>query len=422
MFRSKSNILVSIGFALLILVLGAGCGPKTPTLTLTPAPTTPAPTAPVPTTLVPTTPAPTTPAPTSLPSTIPAPITTAQVITSLWRCGTVADISLVNDRAGWAVVNCTASSPPRQFNKGVIYRVVDGDWQRADSAPVLGPPYSCYKAVSAVGPEEMWAVGLTGGVYTCNWGNWLLHYLDGDWEIVELDESLFTWHWTGLRDIDMVDAGNGWAVGYGLIFRYERGDWSVELDLPPKSDDYHPGSEYAFETISMASVNEGWAGGHDGLLFHYEDGAWTRWEDKSFESVQIMDIHTLSPDEAWAVGFRQIDTYPFFIPLAWRYTDDRWHEVTLPVEEGQLQSIRMISPDEGWVVGELPYPNGPVVLHHTSGEWESFALLRSFSGLESVGAVSLDYVWVGGWGFYQYLPPDNWQQIELSPAGVWPYD
>jgi len=334
------------------------------------------------------------------------------VITSLWECGTVADIALVSKEAGWAVVNCIASSPPRVFNKGLVYRLDDGVWQRVDAAPILGDYYSCYKAVSAVSAEEMWAAGLTGGVYTCNWGNWLLHYLDGNWELVELEENLFTWHWTGLRDIDMVDAQNGWAVGYGLIFRYKEGQWAVELDLPPGSSDYTPGYEYTFETISMASVSDGWAGGDNGLLFRYENGTWTRWESELFEGAQIMDIHTLASDAAWAVGFRDDPS----APLAWRYTVDRWQEVTLPIESGRLLSVRMISPDEAWLGGELFYPNSSVILHYIDGEWKSFTLPQSYSGIESIDAANRNDVWAGGWGFYRYSPPGNWQQIELTPV------
>lgn len=260
-------------------------------------------------------------------------------------------------------------------------------------------------------------MGLTGGVYTCNWGSWLLHYLDGNWELVELDESLFTWHWTGLRDIDMVDAENGWAVGYGLIFHYESGQWSVDLDLPPKDSGYTPGYEYAFQSISMSDVSHGWAGGDNGLLFRYENGTWTRWEDEVFESAQIMGIHALAPGEAWAVGY-QVDGYPFSTPLAWHYTADRWQKVTLPIEKGQLLSVRMIGPDEGWLVGEHD-PIGSIILHYIDGEWESFILPQSYNGMESVDAVNQDHVWAGGWGFYRYLPPGDWQYIELEPAGVW---
>jgi hypothetical protein len=383
-----------------------------------------------------------TPTPTLLPPTYtPTPTVTIQATyeqTSTWRCGSVADISLVDEKTGWAVVNCIASWPPRQFSKGLIYRLTDGSWQRIEDAPVLRPPYACYTAISAVGPEEVWATGLTGGMYTCQLGTWVLHYRNGKWENVDIDKKLFTWHYTGLRDIYMVDAENGWAVGYGLIFRYKQGQWLVELDLPCEGSSYCNGDKYPFETISMADVNEGWAGGDDGLLFHYERGKWTRWQDPIFKSATVMDIQAMHPGEAWAVGFRDVEVplpggcprcaLTISAPLIWRYADGNWHETTPLTGEAELTSIKMASPNEGWAVGWcVPWytaecKNGSVVLHYTGGHWENVAPPENFAHLQSIAVASLDHIWVGGWGFYQYLSSGKWEHIELPPAGVWPYD
>jgi hypothetical protein len=381
---------------------------------------------------------PTLPPPTHTPTptvTIQAPY--EQTVT--WRCGSVADIALVDEKTGWAVVNCSVSLPPRSLHKGIIYRLVDGNWQRVEGAPVLGPPYSCYRAISAVGPEEMWATGLTGGIYTCQWGTWVLHYKNGKWENVDIDKKLFTWHYTGLRDIYMVDAENGWAVGYGLIFRYKQGQWLVELDLPCEGSDYCHGSKYTFETINMADINEGWAGGNDGLLFHYERGKWTRWQDPIFKSATIMDIQAMHSGEAWAVGFHDVEvplpgscphcTLTISAPLIWHYVNGNWYETTPLTGEAELTSIKMSSLDEGWAVGRCvtgytaECKDGSLVLHYTDGHWENvMAPPEDFAHLQSTAIASLDHIWIGGWGFYRYLPSGQWEHIELPSAGVWPYD
>ncbi len=448
MSQHKLTFLVQAGLLLFVLIGCVGCdGTPTPT----PPATTPAPTAPVPTpTEVPplSTPTPTqisTPGPTPTPTgtstpgptpmltvTIPVPthtpiptdtIQATYEMTSTWRCGSVADISLVDEKTGWAVVNCIASWPPRQFSKGIIYHLVDGNWQRVEDAPVLGPPYSCYKAISAIGPEEVWAVGLQGGLYGCQFGTWVLHYSNGHWENVNLENKLFTDHATGLLDIDMVDAENGWAVGYGLIFRYKKGQWSIEVDLPIEHINDQR-QENPFYAVSMADVNEGWAGGRDGLLFHYERGTWTRWQDSLFESATVMDIHTVRPGEAWAVGTRGSGDSSS-VPRIWHYANNKWSETVPQIGQARINSIKMVSPNEGWAIGQCytECKNGYVILHYTNGHWENIpAPRRDFADLQSVGVAGPDHIWIGGWGFYRYLPPSNWEHIELAPAGVWPHD
>lgn len=377
---------------------------------------------------------------TPVPTHIPTPTSTIQatfVMSSTWRCGSVADISLVDEKTGWAVVNCSASWPPREFSKGLIYHLSDGNWRRVENAPALLPPYACYMAVSAVSPEEVWVTGLGGGMYACQLGTWLLHYKNGKWENIDIDRRLFTWHYTGLRDIDMVDAENGWGVGYGLIFRYERGQWLVELDLPCEGSSYCNGNKYPFETISMASINEGWAGGDNGLLFHYERGKWTQWQDPMFESATMMDMQAMRSGEVWAVGFRDAEVplpgvcshciRDISVPCIWHFVNGGWHEITPLTGEASLTAIKMITPNEGWAVGRCNASSdcktGFVVLRYTNNRWKNvMAPPLDFANPQSIDVTSSNDVWIGSWGFYRYLPSGNWEHIELPPAGVWPYD
>ncbi len=177
------------------------------------------------------------PSPTPIPpTTTPEPTETIEVRYP-YDCSYIVDISLVDDLNGWAVVDCFAFVGNRAPHKGLVYRLINGHWQVMTEAPVLGPSYSCYKAVSAVSAEEMWAVGLTGGIYNCQDGNWLLHYKDGEWERVDID-SLFASAGLvpGLVDIEMLDTNNGWAIGHGTILRYQQGEWSIELKIPLDED------------------------------------------------------------------------------------------------------------------------------------------------------------------------------------------
>jgi hypothetical protein len=171
------------------------------------------------------------------------------------------------------VVNCWASVGNRTPTTGFVYHLTDGDWQLVADAPDIAGPYACYTGVSAVSDNEMWAIGLQDGVYVCQDTPWLIHYLDGEWEVVDI--ALNSSYHTGFHSIEAVDAENIWIGGRGVIFKYEKGGWSVDLKLP----DDRRGNR--FLTISMASPDEGWAwalgGGGEaiGTLFRYQDSTWT---------------------------------------------------------------------------------------------------------------------------------------------------
>jgi hypothetical protein len=339
----------------------------------------------------------------------------------------VDGISLVDADAGWAMVDCYHDVSIRTTSTECLYRLVHDQWRGVD-VPEGGIPgatgaYACLRAISAVGPEEMWAVGMTHGVYGCQAGNWLVHYRNGEWEavelgeeIAELDETFYSEHYDGLLAIDMVGADNGWIAGYGLIFRYEHGQWSLDLDLPSETAGTYAYAEdeNAFRAISMANVNDGWAGGV-GLLYRYRNGTWTRWEDPLFDSAIVADIEAVAPEEAWAVGYREIereDGTVYAVPLMYHFANDRWHEITLPTEQGGLSAVSMVDSDEGWAVGWTD--NSGILLHYIDGQWMMVSPPSSRS-LHGAAGSDPEHVWIGGAeGLYQYAPPDDWDHDDLA--------
>jgi hypothetical protein len=340
----------------------------------------------------------------------------------------VSKISLSDAEIGWALVDCIQDVGIRTMTTEYLYRLVDDQWQFVDVPPegLPGGPgaYSCLWDISAVGPEEMWAVGMTHGNYGCQDGNWLVHYQDGNWdafeleeEIAELDDDFFSEHYEGLLAIDMLDADNGWVAGYGLIYRFNHGQWSLDLALPSETAgtfSYPSSDEDAFRAISMASVDSGWAGGI-GPLFRYQQGAWTRWEDPLFDSATVQDIDAIHPDEAWAVGYREIlssDNTLYSVPLVWHFVDGHWQETSQPIEEGGLSAVGMVSLDEGWAVGWSD--SSDILLHYLNDKWQVVSPPSS-RGLSSVAAAAPEQVWIGGAdGLYQYVSPADWYHDDLG--------
>ena len=354
---------------------------------------------------------------TSTPVSPPTPEATRPTATSkskrTYRCDEIVDISLTSNETGWAVVNCWASVGNRTPTTGFVYHLADGEWQLVADAPDIAGPYACYTGVSAVSDNEMWAIGLQDGVYVCQDTPWLIHYLDGEWEVFDIealvgsDSSPYT---TGLYSIDMVDSEYGWAGGNGAIFKYEKGIWSIDLKLPED----RRGSR--FLTISMASLDAGWAWAwsQNGSFFSYQDNSWIPWKDFTFDNGTIVtDIASVDVNEAWAVGYRgdSVPGYFRYIPRLWHYIDGYWQEAELPIEEGALQSIKMTDDNEGWITGGVRGEDS-VMLHYTNGQWQNVSSPTNAAVL-SIDATTPDNVWIGAERFYRYLSPGDWHSVDI---------
>ena len=132
--------------------------------------------------------------------------------------------------------------------------------------------------VSALTPDEGWAVGRGA----------LLHYTGGKWQaevnsLHDVNDAAIELQW--LQDIQMLAPDDVWAVGYenpkktgnsadekSVIVHYTGGEWQkVE----------HPTITGRLTAVHMLTAQEGWAvggDGSDGVILHYKDGAWTRYE------------------------------------------------------------------------------------------------------------------------------------------------
>jgi photosystem II stability/assembly factor-like uncharacterized protein len=68
-----------------------------------------------------------------------------------------------------------------------------------------------------------------------------------------------------LKDVSMINAEEGWAVGRdGLILHYQQGAWQ-EAPSPTKN---------SLLSIDMISAEEGWAVGWNCTILHYQNGMW----------------------------------------------------------------------------------------------------------------------------------------------------
>jgi hypothetical protein len=103
-----------------------------------------------------------------------------------------------------------------------------------------------------------------------------------------------------LASVSMVSVDEGWAVGKhgnayggfsGIIVHYQGGQW-----LPVQIT----GGAAPLSSIEMLSASEGWSVGQRGTILHYSYGLWS--QDPSPTSSDLSSVSMVSTTEGWAVG------------------------------------------------------------------------------------------------------------------------
>ena len=118
-------------------------------------------------------------------------------------------------------------------------------------------------AVTAIGPDHLWAAGYFGAIYRTTDGGKNWRKLNG-----LTDQSIY--------DISFADEKNGWAVGRRgfVIHTTDGGDTWEQQTIPRKP------AQHLF-AVRAVDANIAWAVGDWGGRYYTADGGKT-WEDRSF--------------------------------------------------------------------------------------------------------------------------------------------
>lgn len=118
-------------------------------------------------------------------------------------------------------------------------------------------------AVTAVGPDHLWAAGYFGAIYRTTDSGKTWRKLDG-----LTDQSIY--------DISFADEKHGWAVGRrGFVVRTEDGGDTWTQQQIPRTPPQH------LFAVKAVDANTAWAVGDWGGRYYTKDGGKT-WEDRSF--------------------------------------------------------------------------------------------------------------------------------------------
>ena len=153
------------------------------------------------------------------------------------------------------------------------------------------------------------------------------------------------WNWqsplpqgNSLRDVQFIDASNGWAVGeYGTIVHTTNGGASWYEQEFARTDN--------ILAISMISLEEGWAAGDNGVILHTTDSGDDWIEQESGIQGGLNAILFRDSFNGWAAGDNEVILHTSDGGTTWSVQ----HQVANP--NTVLNALAFVNSTQGWAVG-----------------------------------------------------------------------
>ena len=271
------------------------------------------------------------------------------------------------------------SSPQDIWGIGLGHEALHWDGQTWSTVPLADPgtTYWHLEAVSALAPDDVWAVGNTA---TGHSGGSLVEHWDGSsWSVVQAPspppDTLTADAYPSLSAVDAVSPTDVWATGQTenvapvgqsntVALHWDGSSWTrtPTPDVAAQDGDFgHLLGVAAVASddvwaVGIAADQPGTFGGGDRALIEHWDGQrWIVSETLPADS-RLVSVVGLSPDEAWAVG--STGHSGTFEPLVLRWDGTRWEEVPTGVTgQASLSDISESPSGDLWAVG-LSEENG----------------------------------------------------------------
>lgn len=283
-------------------------------------------------------------------------------------------MSFADEQNGWA----------GGYN-GPMCRTSDG----GDTWESVAPPGSTVFALAFVDSASGWASGATfpdfGVYYTDNRGD--------TWTRQSCETS------SPIRDLDFIDANNGWGVGYiGTIVRTD--------DAGASWDRQSSGTTQTLIGVVLADDRCGWAVGAGGTILHTSDGG-TTWESQaSGTTTDIQAVACASDSRALAVGNNLILRTDDGGKTWWRQQDtgEQLYDVdAMGIYDAAVcgsgcSLLRTTSGGEDRLPTSLSLSTAPTVVSYAGSSRLSGAILDPFDAMLPYKCVTLQRSYDGhGW-------------------------
>jgi hypothetical protein len=243
-------------------------------------------------------------------------------------------------------------------------------------------------AVAAAPDGQMWAVGGFGPPEAPTFT--LVERWDGQLWVVTATPNAGTVN--VLNAVTAAGPEDVWAVGrtsngvedLPLIERWDGIGWSLSPAPAIDGGAALYGVAAAGRTVwAVGASRSGDLGTEQALILRWDGRKWGAETLPALPGPSVLRAVTaVSPDDAWAIG-AQGDR-----PLALRFTGKRWRRIPVP-GRGSLVAIAPAPGDGAWAVGSSP-------LRLDGTAWTKVGTARRQGTLQGIAAVSADEAWAVG--------------------------
>lgn len=294
------------------------------------------------------------------------------------RCASLNSIAMLSANEGWAIGYTTPADPSKE--PGCIVLHYDkGSWQDTQVSNCIGIP----SILHAFAPDNVWLAGDVApahagdpyGPYPPPGGMMLVMHYDGQaWQrvmdpMLSQVEAQVIWG-SGPSDVNIIGhdfkhAGD--IVSSNIQLHYDGQRWTSATPFAAGE---------VITNVATVSPHEAWAVGylfdptnstaHSELAIHEQNGTWgqpTPIADAN-QFQYLAGISMISSEEGWAVGDQIV-----------HYAHGAWTPVVTSLPSGhQLNSVSMLSATEGWAVGDGASIDGMTIMHAINGTWTTYSL------------------------------------------------
>jgi plastocyanin len=295
-------------------------------------------------------------------------------------------------------------------------------WNIVSSPNHTGAANNYLNAVSALGPNDIWAVGYW---YNSSPAKTLIEHWDGtQWSVVPSPDPGASRN--ELYGVTAIAPNDVWAVGTffevvgsdnvyhtltlhwdGLIWTYipspNLGTWNniLRAATAVSSNDVWAVGSYVASLSSPETV----------LALHWNG---TQWLDRSpitnpGSSYNILyGVDASSTNDLWAVGY--YNTANGAAPLTMHWVGTKWNYIPSPIGTGRfnrLNAVDVIAPNDAWAVGyNNPDPGGAgnvvltLIAHWNGAQWTQVSSPSpgtSSNYLYGVTAIAPNDIWAAGY-------------------------
>jgi photosystem II stability/assembly factor-like uncharacterized protein len=184
-----------------------------------------------------------------------------------------------------------------------------------------------------------------------------------------------------LKDICMLDADTGWAVGaphWDASTKNFRGTVLKTTDGGQTWTPQNPGVAVTLRAVSFVDAQTGWAAGEQGALLHTDNGGDTWLRQTVATSAEFRALAFIDANTGWATGItvrgKDIIDQEIWQAGIWHTTDGgtTWRAQTIENAAGILNRIDFSDARNGWAVGgayddpSADRPQNTGAVYHTS--------------------------------------------------------